>query len=99
MIFSAEQHSAIARRLERRAEEEGLAPEQRADFSSRAELFRYLATAAADIAAGRRPKATMVHFQIMAAIRERFDDMPRYERRVAVAWYLRSARDLLEGAK
>jgi hypothetical protein len=60
MIFSAEQHSAIARRLERRAEEEGLAPEQRADFSSRAELFRYLATAAADIAAGRRPKATMV---------------------------------------
>lgn len=28
-----------------------------------------------------------------------FDDMPRYERRVAVAWYLRSARDLSEGAK
>jgi hypothetical protein len=98
MIFSAEQHSASARRLERRAEEEGLEPEQRADFSSRAELFRYLATAAADIAAGRRPKATVVHFQIMAAI-ERFDDMPRCERRVAVAWYLRSARDLLEGAK
>jgi len=59
MRLSAEQHLSIARSIERRAAAEGFSAEQRAQLAAKAQRFYYLAEAAADIAAGRRPRPTV----------------------------------------
>jgi hypothetical protein len=99
MMLSAEQHARIAAAYEKDAAAKGLSAEQRAELATKAGRFRYLAEAAADIAAGRSPRPTGAHFQLMSIVEERLDDLPRYERRVTRQRYLRDMGSLISRAR